>query len=82
MGGDLLRRIPPARLYLGATVLIGLLVAVVMVAQMAFLSEIVERVFLKAGGRQRGVTLLLMLAETAVLRRQRRALQQRKPLHG
>jgi hypothetical protein len=41
MGGGLIRRIPPARLYLGATVLIGLLVAVVTVAQMASLSEIV-----------------------------------------
>jgi hypothetical protein len=68
MGGGLLRRIPPARLYLGATVLIGLLVAVVTVAQMALLSEIVNRVFLNAGGRERVVTLLLMLAETAVLR--------------
>src|SRR5829696_24172 len=68
MGGDLLRRIPPARLYLGATVLIGLLVAVVTVAQMAFLSEIVDRVFLRAGGRERVVTLLSMLAGTAVLR--------------
>src|SRR5215212_7117052 len=37
MGGGLLRRIPPARLYLGATVLIGLLVAVVMVAGTAVL---------------------------------------------
>ena len=68
MGGDLLRRIPPVRLYLGATVLIGLLVAVVTVAQMAFLSKIVDRVFLKAGGGEQAVTLLLMLAGTAVLR--------------
>jgi ATP-binding cassette, subfamily C, bacterial CydD len=68
MGGGLLRRIPPARPYLGATVLIGVLVAVVTVAQMAFLSEIVDLVFLKAGGRERVVTLLLLLAGTAVLR--------------
>ena len=68
MGGGLLRRIPPVRLYLGATVLIGLLVAVVTVAQMAFLSKIVDRVFLKAGGGEQAVTLLLMLAGTAVLR--------------
>jgi ATP-binding cassette, subfamily C, bacterial CydD len=68
MGGDLLRRIPPARLYLAATVLIGLLVAVVTVAQMAFLSEIVDLVFLKAGGRERDLTLLMLLAGTAVLR--------------
>ena len=68
MGGDLLRRIPPVRLYLGATVLIGLLVAVVTVAQMAFLSKIVDLVFLKAGGGEQAVTLLLMLAGTAVLR--------------
>jgi ATP-binding cassette, subfamily C, bacterial CydD len=68
MGGDLLRRIPPARLYLGSTVLIGLLVAVVTVAQMAFLSEIVDLVFLKGGGRERVVTLLLLLTGTAILR--------------
>src|ERR687897_43600 len=68
MGGGLLRRIPPARLYLGATVLIGLLAAVVTIAQMAFLSEIVDLVFLKGGGRERVLTLLLMLAGTAVLR--------------
>ena len=68
MGGGLLRRIPPARLYLGATVLIGLLVAVVTVAQMASLSKIVDLVFLKAGGRGQAVTLLLMVAGTAVLR--------------
>jgi ATP-binding cassette subfamily C protein CydD len=68
MGGGLLRRIPPARLYLGATVLIGLLVAVVTVAQMAFLSEIVDRVILKAGGRERVVTLLLLLTGSAILR--------------
>src|SRR5215212_3497795 len=65
MGGGLLRRIPPARLYLGATVLIGLLAAV---AQMAFLSEIVDLVFLTGGGRERVVTLLSLLAGTAVLR--------------
>ncbi|HEY6711728.1 MAG TPA: thiol reductant ABC exporter subunit CydD [Rubrobacter sp.] len=68
MGGDLLRRIPPARLYLGSTVLMGLLVAVVTVAQMAFLSEIVDLVFLKGGGRERVVTLLLLLTGTAILR--------------
>jgi ATP-binding cassette, subfamily C, bacterial CydD len=68
MGGGLLWRIPPARLYLGATVLIGLLAAVVTVAQMAFLSEIVDLVFLKGGGRERVVTLLSLLAGTAVLR--------------
>src|SRR5215211_2458538 len=68
MGGGLLRRIPPARLYLGATVLIGLLVAVVTVAQVASLSKIVDLVFLKAGGRGQAVTLLLMVAGTAVLR--------------
>jgi hypothetical protein len=46
MGRGLLRRIPPARLYLGATVLLGLLVAVVTVAQLASLSKIVDLVFL------------------------------------
>ena len=68
MGRGLLRRIPPARLYLGATVLLGLLVAVVTVAQMASLSKIVDLVFLKAGGRDQAFTLLLIFAGTAVLR--------------
>jgi ATP-binding cassette subfamily C protein CydD len=68
MGRGLLRRIPPARLYLGATVLLGLLVAVVTVAQLASLSKIVDLVFLKAGSRNQAVTLLLMVAGTAVLR--------------
>jgi ATP-binding cassette, subfamily C, bacterial CydD len=68
MGRGLLRRIPPARLYLGATVLLGLLVAVVTVAQLASLSKIVDLVFLKAGSRDQAVTLLLMVAGTAVLR--------------
>jgi ATP-binding cassette, subfamily C, bacterial CydD len=68
MSGGLLRRIPPARPYLVATVMVGLLVAAVTVAQMAFLSEIVDRVFLNGGGREQAFTLLLMLAGTAVLR--------------
>ena len=68
MGGGLLRRIPPARPYLVATVVVGLLVAIVTVAQMAFLSEIVDRVFLEGGGREQAFTLLSLLAATAVLR--------------
>ena len=68
MGGDLLRRIPPARPYLAATVVVGLLVAIVTVAQMAFLSEIVDRVFLEGGGSEHTFTLLSLLAATAVLR--------------
>jgi ABC-type multidrug transport system fused ATPase/permease subunit len=68
MGGGLLRRIPPARPYLMATVVVGLLVAAVTVAQMAFLSEIVDRVFLKGGVREQVFILLLVLAGTAVLR--------------
>jgi acetylornithine deacetylase/succinyl-diaminopimelate desuccinylase-like protein len=42
MGGGLLRRIRPALSYLVATVVVGLLVAVVTVAQMAFLSEVAD----------------------------------------
>ena len=68
MGGDLLRRIPPARPYLAATVVVGLLVAIVTVAQMAFLSEIVDRVILEGGGSEHTFTLLSLLAATAVLR--------------
>lgn len=68
MGGDLLRRIPPARPYLAATVVVGLLVAIVTVAQMAFLSEIVDRTFLEGGGSEQTFTLLSLLAATAVLR--------------
>jgi ATP-binding cassette, subfamily C, bacterial CydD len=68
MGGDLLRRIPPARPYLVATVVVGLLVAVVTVAQMVFLSEIVDRVFLNRGGREPALTLLSLLLGAGVLR--------------
>jgi ATP-binding cassette, subfamily C, bacterial CydD len=68
MGGGLLRRIPPARSYLVATVVVGLLVAAVTVAQMAFLSEIVDLVFLEGGVREQGEGLLLVLAGTAVAR--------------
>jgi ATP-binding cassette, subfamily C, bacterial CydD len=68
MGGDLLRRIPPARPYLVATVVVGLLVAFVTVAQMVFLSEIVDRVFLNRGGREPALTLLSLLLGAGVLR--------------
>jgi ATP-binding cassette subfamily C protein CydD len=68
MGGGLLRRIRPALSYLVATVVVGLLVAVVTVAQMAFLSEVADRVFLKGGGREQTFTLLLLLLGAAVLR--------------
>jgi ATP-binding cassette, subfamily C, bacterial CydD len=68
MGGDLLHRIPPARPYLVATVVVGLLVAVVTVAQMVFLSEIVDRVFLNGGGREPALTLLSLLLGAGVLR--------------
>ena len=45
MNKDLFGRVTPARAYLGATVAVGLLVAVATLAQMVFLSEIVDRVF-------------------------------------
>src|SRR5215212_9525761 len=68
MDRGLLRQIPPARAYLVASVVVGLLVIVVTVAQMAFLSEIVDRVFLNGGDRERTVTLLLLLLGAAALR--------------
>jgi ATP-binding cassette, subfamily C, bacterial CydD len=68
MGGGLLRRIRPALSYLVATVVVGLLVAVVTVAQMAFLSEVADWVFLKGGGREQTFTLVLLLLGAAVLR--------------
>jgi ATP-binding cassette, subfamily C, bacterial CydD len=68
MGESLLRRIPPARSYLVATVVVGLLAAVVTVAQMTFLSKIVDRVFLNGGGREQALTLLSLLLGAAVLR--------------
>jgi ATP-binding cassette, subfamily C, bacterial CydD len=68
MSRGLLRRVPPARPYLVATVMVGLLMAVVTVVQMAFLSEIVDRVFLNGGGREQAFTPLLVLAGAAVLR--------------
>ena len=38
-------RINPARVYLGATVAVGLLVAMATIAQMVFVRRIVDRVF-------------------------------------
>ena len=45
MSKELFEQITPARIYLGVTVVVGLLVAVATIAQMVILSKIVDRVF-------------------------------------
>jgi ATP-binding cassette subfamily C protein CydD len=68
MTEDLFKRVGSARLYVGATVLAELLVAVATVAQMAFLSRVVDRVFL-GGGDLSDVRVLLLCLLGAVAAR-------------
>ncbi|HEU4493637.1 MAG TPA: thiol reductant ABC exporter subunit CydD [Rubrobacteraceae bacterium] len=49
MSDNLLKRVGSVRLYVGATVVVGLLVAAATVAQMVFLSRVIDRVFLGGG---------------------------------
>jgi ATP-binding cassette, subfamily C, bacterial CydD len=60
MNKELFERVTPARVYLGATVAVGLLVAVATVAQMVFLSKIVHRVFV--GGEDLAAVTTQILA--------------------
>ena len=68
MNRELFGQIAPARLYLGATVAIGLLVAGVTVAQMALLSKVVAGVFLR-GEDLAGVSSLVLWLLAAVIAR-------------
>ena len=67
MNDDLFKRVGAMRIYLVATVVVGLLVAATTVAQMVFLSKVVDRVFLNGEGlREVGGLLLALLGAVAV----------------
>ena len=61
-------QITPARIYLGATVAMGLLVAVATIAQMAFLSKIVDRVFVGGEDLAAVTPQILALSGAVVVR--------------
>ncbi|MCA1717897.1 MAG: thiol reductant ABC exporter subunit CydD [Actinobacteria bacterium] len=68
MNRELLRQVKPARIFLVCTIALGMLGAVTTIAQMLFLSLVVDRVFL-AGENLEGIrTLLLLLLGAVVLR--------------
>ena len=68
MNRELLRQVRSARVSLSLTVALGLLVAVVTIAQMVFLSKVVDRVFLKGADLEEVSALLLLLLGASVLR--------------
>jgi ATP-binding cassette subfamily C protein CydD len=68
MNRELLRQVRPARASLGLTAALGLSVAVATIAQMVFLSKVVDQVFLKGADIGEVSTLLLLLLGGAVLR--------------
>ena len=68
MNRDLLRQVRSARASLGLTAALGLLSAGATIAQMVFLSKVVDRVFLKGADLGEASTLLLLLLGAAVLR--------------
>jgi ATP-binding cassette, subfamily C, bacterial CydD len=65
---ELLRQVRSARASLSFTVALGLLVTVVTIAQMTFLSKVVDRVFLKGVDLGDVGVLLLLLLGASVLR--------------
>jgi ATP-binding cassette subfamily C protein CydD len=64
---ELLRQVKHARIFLGCAIVLGVLGACATIAQMVFLSKIVDRVFLGGGGFEQ-VRLLLVLLGAVVLR--------------
>jgi ATP-binding cassette subfamily C protein CydD len=68
MNRELLRQVRPARASLSLTVVLGLLLAVATIAQMVFLSEAVDRVFLKGANLGEVSPQLLLLLGASVLR--------------
>jgi ATP-binding cassette subfamily C protein CydD len=65
---ELLRHVKHARIFLGCAILLGILGACATIAQMVFLSKIVDRVFLGGGGFGQVRLLLVLLGAAAVLR--------------
>ena len=68
MNSELLRQVRSARASLSFTVALGLLAAVATIAQMTFLSKVVDRVFLKGVDLGDVGVLLLLLLGASVLR--------------
>ena len=68
MDKELLRRIGSARISLGTTVVLGVLVAVATIVQMVFLSKVVDLVFLYGANLYEVETLLLSLLGAVVVR--------------
>lgn len=63
-----MRQVKPARIFLGCAVVLGIFGAGATIAQMVFLSEIVDRVFLAGGSLGQVWPPLLLLLGTVVLR--------------
>ncbi len=68
MNRELLRQVKRARIFLGCVVVLGVLGAGATIAQMAFLSKIVDRVFLGGGSLEQVSLLLLLLLGAIVVR--------------
>lgn len=68
MDRELLRQVRSARVSLAATVVLGILAAVATIAQMVYLSEVVDRVFLRGADLEEVSTLLLSLLCFVVVR--------------
>ncbi len=68
MNGELFRQVRSARLFVSAAVALGILSAAATVAQMIFLSQIIDRVYLK-GVSLADVHGLLLLLLGAILAR-------------
>jgi ATP-binding cassette, subfamily C, bacterial CydD len=68
MDRELFRRVRSARVSLGMTVVLGILAAVATIAQMVFLSKVVDKVFLRGANLEEVKTLLLALLGTVVVR--------------
>src|ERR671910_303917 len=68
MDKELLRRVGSARISLGTTVVLGVLVAVATIVQMVFLSKVVDLVFLHGANLYEVETLLLFLLGAVVVR--------------
>ncbi len=68
MNRELLRQVKHVRIFLGCVVVLGVLGAGATIAQMVFLSKIVDRVFLGGGSLEQVSLLLLLLLGAIVLR--------------
>jgi ABC-type multidrug transport system fused ATPase/permease subunit len=64
----LLRQVKHARIFLGCAILFGVLGACATIAQMVFLSTVVDRVFLGGEGLEQVRLLLVLLLGAVVLR--------------